>query len=516
MIAAIDASKNYGAADPAFAYTVKTGAIGGTTYYSILPADLSGVTVTVDRTGYDSDVGVYAGVLEPSVAATPLVENNYLFSTTTANFTINPQVTYNLNTTDKVTGFPQASWFTLGTDATVATASGVQRIGYHLIGWEDAVTGEQIALGGTIPAISDNHTLNALWEIAYNDVLYAKGTTDPVRDMPDDLTMQQYGTTITVSSMTPYHSGYGFLYWKTTSFDGTEQILNPGDTFRMPDNRVLLVAVWEARTSPVYYHDGLASGKTVEQRFATDSTVTVAGNMFTNPGYRFLGWSLSAGGSVVYQPGSTFTMPPRQVNLYAIWEAQTFTVTYIVTGGTGTLDGTSPYATFTGLKTGDATPVPSDPTLEGYTFDGWTTAIPANISSGNIVIYGTMTETARELEEIPNADTPLAGGAAWALLNLILAIATALASILMLVGYLGRKKEEQDGVVVRETKKHGFMRILTLVPGIGGIIAFILTENMKNPMVFTDRWTMLMILIAAIQLILVVFGAKKDKDLDAE
>jgi len=453
-------------------------------------------------------------VLKPNVSAIPSVESNYLFATENADFTINPQVVYKLNTTDAVTGFPPTSWFDLGTDASLATAAGVQRVGYHLVGWEDATTGEQFTLGGTIPAIGANHTLNAVWEIAYSNVLYVPGTPDPVRDMPDNLVKQQYGVTITVSSMTPYHSGYGFLYWKTTSLDGTERTFNPGDTFTMPDQNVVLVAVWEARTSPVYYHDGLASGRTMEQgRYATDSVVTVAGSMFTNPGYKFVGWSLSAGGAVTYQPGSTFTMPPRQVNLYAIWEQQLYTVTYIVNGGTGTLDGTTPYATFTGLKTGDATPVPADPTLEGFNFGGWTTLIPATITNGNIVIYGTMTEIGRDVEEIPDAETPLAGPT-WALLNLILAIATALASILMLVGYLGKKKEEAEGVTIRETKKHGFVRILTLVPGIGGIIAFILTENMKNPMVFTDRWTLLMILIAVVQLLLVLFGAKREKDIE--
>ena len=71
-------------------------------------------------------------------------------------------------------------------------------------------------------------------------------------------------------------------------------------------------------------------------------------------------------------------------------------------------------------------------------------------------------------------------------------------------------------MVVRETKKHPITRVLTLVPGIGAIIAFILTENMRNPMVFTDRWTLLMIIITLVQLVLVVFGAKTDKDPESE
>jgi len=163
-------------------------------------------------------------------------------------------------------------------------------------------------------------------------------------------------------------------------------------------------------------------------------------------------------------------------------------------------------------------PTPDDPTLDGYVFNGWDTVIPDTVPDGGITIYGTMSLVAEptptpEVEEITSEDTPLAG-ASWALLNLILAIATALACVLMLIGYIGRKKEEENGLVVRETKKHGVVRLLTLLPGIGGIIAFILTENMKNPMVFVDRWAVLMVVIAVIQLALVLLGIKREKDME--
>jgi len=193
-------------------------------------------------------------------------------------------------------------------------------------------------------------------------------------------------------------------------------------------------------------------------------------------------------------------------------------VTYIVSGGTGDLDGTTPYAVYTDLSYGDAMPIPANPTLNGYTFEGWTTAIPATVPDGDLVIYGSMKIAGQEdePEKVVDEQTPLAGGPVWALLNLILTIATALTSILMLIGLFGKKKEERDGLVIRETEKHPVTRMLTLLPGIGAIIAFILTENMRNPMVFTDRWTLLMAIIALVQLVLVVFGAKKDKDPDYE
>ena len=520
LIAATDTGKNFGSADPAFGYTVLTGTIGGATYEPILPADLAGVTVKVNRTGSDSAVGTYPGVLVPDVTATAAVRGNYSFATQDGDLTINPQVVYKLNTTDTVTGFPQTQWFDFGKDATIANADGVKRPGYRLTGWEDATTGDPITLGGTIPAISENRTLNAVWEIALYNVTYDANTLDPVDYMPSNITGKTYNTSITIAEKAPYLSGYDFLYWKTTGIDGTEMHFGPNNGFTMPDNDVVLTAVWVARTSPIYYHANGGNGGTVEgARVFTDAVATVSGNMFSRPGYRFLGWSeKSATAGVSRQPGDTFYMPPRQVNFYAQWEKLTYSVTYIVSGGTGDLNGNTPYAVYTGLGYGDAMPVPANPTLNGYAFDGWATAIPATVPEGGLVIYGTMSVKGldKEPEVVPENQTPLAGGPVWALLNLILTIATALASILMLIGLIGKKKEEKDGVVVNETEKHPFTRVLTLLPGIGAIIAFILTENMRNPMVFTDRWTLLMVIIALVQLVLVIFGAKKEKEKEVE
>ena len=141
-------------------------------------------------------------------------------------------------------------------------------------------------------------------------------------------------------------------------------------------------------------------------------------------------------------------------------------------------------------------------------------------------------------EDILDEDTPLAGllgglrGGAWALLNLILALLTALGSVLMIVFYLGKKKkrkdEEEDENEGTETKpkaetegeekeeeleytvkKHGFWRLFSIIPGIGAIIVFILTEDIRLPMVFTDRWTLLMFIIALVQLIVALLAMKK-------
>ncbi len=115
---------------------------------------------------------------------------------------------------------------------------------------------------------------------------------------------------------------------------------------------------------------------------------------------------------------------------------------------------------------------------------------------------------------IVNPDVPAGGpvGASWALLNLLLTIATALASIGLLIGYF-RKKQQEDGSE-SDQKRKGFMRIFSLVPGIGAIVAFILTENMRNPMIFVDMWTLLMIGIAAVQAVVMYLARKNSEDVD--
>ena len=105
---------------------------------------------------------------------------------------------------------------------------------------------------------------------------------------------------------------------------------------------------------------------------------------------------------------------------------------------------------------------------------------------------------------------PLAGpvSGTWALLNLILAVLTALGSVLLLIGYFGKKEKNNGEYTVN---KKGAWRVFSLIPAIGAIVAFILTENMGNSMVFTDRWTLLMVVIAVVQVIVAIL-AKKDKE----
>ena len=100
-----------------------------------------------------------------------------------------------------------------------------------------------------------------------------------------------------------------------------------------------------------------------------------------------------------------------------------------------------------------------------------------------------------EDETVPLTSTPVSG---WALVNLIMAVFTVLSSILLLF------------------KNKNMFKTLSIFPAIVSVIAFILTENITNPMVITDKWTLMMCVITLIQVVVIVLSAKGKKNEDTQ
>lgn len=95
----------------------------------------------------------------------------------------------------------------------------------------------------------------------------------------------------------------------------------------------------------------------------TSVSFTISSTVPTRDGYSFEGWATSAGGAVSYQPSETITVT-GDVTLYAVWSAQTCTVTFDANGGT-----VSP-TTMT-VNYGQAYGTLPTPTRTTGTFSGW-------------------------------------------------------------------------------------------------------------------------------------------------
>ncbi len=94
----------------------------------------------------------------------------------------------------------------------------------------------------------------------------------------------------------------------------------------------------------------------------------------TRAGYTFLGWSDTNDGSAVsfpYSPGVT-----EDITLYALWSANSHTVTFDSKGGSSVTNGS--------FVTNGSVTAPTAPTRAGYTFSGWRTTAEYIINEGPV------------------------------------------------------------------------------------------------------------------------------------
>lgn len=117
----------------------------------------------------------------------------------------------------------------------------------------------------------------------------------------------------------------------------------------------------------------------------------------------------------------------------------------------------------------------------------------------------------------------------WALLNPIIAVLALLMAIVLAVGIFSRRRRqeaeeetqhsaEEQGEQEDKSRTGLVWRILAILAGMLSPIVFLLTENIRNPLVFMDSWTLLMVILLVVQLVftLMLRKARQLRDGDEE
>ncbi len=128
-------------------------------------------------------------------------------------------------------------------------------------------------------------------------------------------------------------------------------------------------------------------------------------------------------------------------------------------------------------------------------------------------------ETPKPTQQIITPPTPAAtGGKAWALVNLISTILATGIGIWQTVVFA--KKHEDDVKLSAEEneklRKRRKLKIWDLVPAVASIVAFILTEDMRQPMTWVDKWTPMMLAFLAVSGLYVYLTRLKAKAEETE
>ena len=362
--------------------------------------------------------------------------------------------------------------------------------------------------------------LKAVWEANIYNVTYDLNGgewTEATNEFP-----YEYKATVEVIKTVPTREGYKFSGWRS------EEVTIENGAFTMPAKDVVLKAVWEANPTPT----------PIPSEEPTPTPTPTPTPAPTEQPTEKPTPTPAPTAEPTSEPTATPTATPSAEPTAEPTTEPTATPTAAPTAtpapnpnpATPTPAPVTPVVPAT-----VATPTPT-PTA---TPSAAPTATPSdNGGKGDGNNDGEIGETINDNEtplangeDIADNATPLAGlgTGAWALINLILTIVTTLLSILLLIGYIGKKKkalEDEDGNVVLdengkevmeyEKNKKGLWRLISIIPALIAIIVFIFTEDMTLPMIFVDKWTILHVVIALVQVVVMVLCKKKKDENDED
>ena len=168
----------------------------------------------------------------------------------------------------------------------------------------------------------------------------------------------KYGTSVTAPTA-PTKVGYTFA-----GFEETVPSI-------MPASDVTLTAKWTINQYTITFDSqGGSSVTPITQNYGT--AVTAPANP-TKTGYTFNGWNQAI----------PATMPAESITLTASWTINQYTITFDSQGGSSVAPITQDYGT--------AITAPTNPTKTGYTFGGWSPALPSTMPAESITLTASWT-----------------------------------------------------------------------------------------------------------------------------
>ena len=311
---------------------------------------------------------------------------------------------YNAGADDSsISGIPGTQTLTYNTATQMSNAEPT-RTGYTFKGWSstNGATAIDYAKTGNIPAATVNgwftacsggtYNVYAVWQAIGYTVTFDANTNKGSFVAGNGFTAGNSNQTKTVNYGSTYgasnggktwpaatKSGYDFDGWYTAATGGTK--INSGDTFSRTSG-ITLYAQFTLKSFEVRYNAGTTASVTElpgNTSFTYDTAGTLSGATPVRTGYTFLGWAETSGAtaarsnSVTASEVNTWYTAAQNNNgiydVYAVWQAKTFTLAYDKNAGSETVGSMPANAALT--YDSGVTLSANTPTRNGYTFKGW-------------------------------------------------------------------------------------------------------------------------------------------------
>jgi uncharacterized repeat protein (TIGR02543 family) len=210
------------------------------------------------------------------------------------------------------------------------------RVGYSFTGWNPT-------LPSTLPAT--NTTYTAQWQINSYSLSFDSNGGSSVSPITAD-----FGSSVTAPSA-PTRTGYTFSGW------------SPALPSTMPAANTSYTAQWQINSYSLSFDsNGGSSVSPINANFGTNVTAPAAP---TRTGYTFTGWN----------PALPSTVPAANTSYTAQWQINSYSLSFDSNGGSSVSPITADF--------GSSVTAPSAPTRTGYTFSGWSPALPSTVPAAN-------------------------------------------------------------------------------------------------------------------------------------
>ena len=193
--------------------------------------------------------------------------------------------------------------------------------GYRFVGWATSRDGEVMYEDeeqvSNLTATTDNVDLYAVWELRKFTVVIDPGNGESSTTFNDI----GYGTSLSEILPSPTKTGYHFVGWTdqdSHEITGEDKVVSA----------MTITGHFDANTYTVAFNPNTGSGSMEDQEFTyDDEAVALRKNSFERPGYKFVGWSTTAGGDAEYADEALIRNLTSEngatVNLYAKWDLRT-------------------------------------------------------------------------------------------------------------------------------------------------------------------------------------------------
>ena len=231
------------------------------------------------------------------------------------------------------------------------TLNNPTKTGYTFKGWKLNGEGEAMMEVSIVKGSTGHKAYTATWQInQYTISFNSNGGTEV-----DPIT-QDYNTAVTAPAA-PTRTGYTFKGW------------TPAVPETIPAEDITCTATWQINQYTITFDsNGGSDVDPIKQDYNTAVTAPAAP---TKTGYTFTGWT----------PAVPETIPAEDMTVTAQWQINQYTITFDSNGGSDVDPITQDYNT--------AVTAPAAPTKKGYSFEGWTPAVPTTMPAENKTLTAT-------------------------------------------------------------------------------------------------------------------------------